>query len=262
MQRRPLRDELRDAFDSMSEPAHPALASRIHEEIWSRPTPGVGMPRLAAVIATLVAVVVVAGLVLIGRHALPQTVPAGHGGLPSGATTAQPSPPAGSPAPAVAGSPGAASPTSSAAANLPGFTCAAQSGGASAASGGTGPVAITTVRAAAQSGVDRFVIEFGGPVPQYDVRPQASARFVQDPSGQSVGLDGSAGLSVTVHNAQSHGSYSGSTDLRPALKELREARQLGDFEGVVSWGLGLTRANCFRAYVLTGPSRLVIDVQQ
>jgi hypothetical protein len=67
---------------------------------------------------------------------------------------------------------------------------------------------------------------------------------------------------VTVHNAQSHGSYSGSTDLRPALKELREARQLGDFEGAVSWGLGLTRANCFRAYVLTGPSRLVIDVQQ
>ena len=121
---------------------------------------------------------------------------------------------------------------------------------------------MTTVRAAAQSGLDRFVIEFGGPVPQYEVKPQASARFVQDPSGQSVSLDGSAGLSVTVHNAQSHGSYSGSTDLRPALKELREARQLGDFEGVVSWGLGLTRANCFRAYVLTGPSRLVIDVQQ
>jgi hypothetical protein len=34
MQRRPLRDELRDPFDSMSEPAHPALASRIHEEIY------------------------------------------------------------------------------------------------------------------------------------------------------------------------------------------------------------------------------------
>ena len=34
---------------------------------------------------------------------LPQTVPAGHRGLPSGAATARPSPPAGSPAPAVAG---------------------------------------------------------------------------------------------------------------------------------------------------------------
>src|SRR5262249_45554272 len=99
MQRRPLRDELRDAFDSMSEPAHPALASRIHEEIWSRPTPGVGMPRLAAVIATLVAVVVVAGLVLIGRHALPQTVPARPRALPPPATTPHPPPPPPSPPP-------------------------------------------------------------------------------------------------------------------------------------------------------------------
>ena len=262
MQRRPLRDELRDAFDSMSEPAHPALASRIHEEIWNRPTPGVGMPRLAAVIATLVAVVVVAGLVLIGRHALPQSVPAGQGGLPPGAATAQPSPPAGSPAPAVARSPGAASPAASAVANLPGFTCAAQSGGASPAPGSTGPVRVTAVRAAAQSGVDRFVIEFGGPVPQYEVKPQASARFVQDPSGFNLSLDGSAGLLVTVHNAQGYGTYSGPTDLRPALTELREARQVGDFEGVFTWGLGLSKASCFRAYVLSGPSRLVIDVQQ
>src|SRR5262245_65992316 len=84
MQRRPLRDELRDTFEAMSEPAHPALASRIHEEIWSRPPPAARIPRLAAVIAALVAVVVVAGLVLIGRHALPgQAVPAGRGGLPS-----------------------------------------------------------------------------------------------------------------------------------------------------------------------------------
>lgn len=58
MQRRPLRDELRDAFDAMSEPAHPALASRIREEIRSQPTgAGVAIPRLAAVIAALVAVV-------------------------------------------------------------------------------------------------------------------------------------------------------------------------------------------------------------
>ena len=114
MQRRPLRDELRDAFEAMSEPAHPALASRIHEEIRSQPAPGAGMPRLAAVIAALVAVVVVAGLVLIGRHALPsQGVPAGHGGLPSPAATAPASPPPGSPAPGVAASPGAASPAQS-----------------------------------------------------------------------------------------------------------------------------------------------------
>jgi len=262
MQRRPFRDELRDAFEAMSEPAHPALASRIHEEIWSRPAPGARIPRLAAVLAVLVAVIVVVGLVLIGRHAIPgTTVPAGQGAPPSGAVTAQPTPPVGSPASGTSPS-GATSPAPSAAANLPGFSCAAQSGGTAPAAGGTGPVPVTGVRTGAQSGFDRFVIEFNGSVPQYEVKPQTSARFVQDPSGLSATLDGLAGLRVTVHNAQSHGSYSGATDQRPALNELREARQLGDFEGVVTWGLGLTKTSCFRAYVLTGPSRLVIDVQQ
>src|SRR5262249_29141629 len=111
MQRRPLRDELRDTFEAMSEPAHPALAPRIHEEIWSRPPPAARIPRLAAVIAALVAVVVVAGLVLIGRHALPgQAIPAGRGGLPSPVATVPASTAPGSPAPGVAASPGAARP--------------------------------------------------------------------------------------------------------------------------------------------------------
>ena len=263
MQRRPLRDELRDAFDTMSEPAHPALASRIHEEIRGQPAPGAGIPRLAAVIAAVVAVVAVAGLVLIGRHALPgQTVPAGQGGLPSPVATTPAGPPPGSPGPAIAASPGATSPAPSAGTTPPGFTCATQTGRAAQPPGSTGPVPVTDVRAAAQSGVDRFVIQFSGPVPQYEVKPQASTTFTQDPSGFRVTLDGSAGLQVTVHGAQSYGSYSGSTDLRPRLSVLREARQVGDFEGVLTWGLGLSHASCFRAYVLTGPSRLVIDVQQ
>src|SRR5215813_12530591 len=146
MRRRPLRDELRDTFDAMSEPAHPALASRIHEEIRSQPAPGAGIPRLAAVIAALVAVVVVAGLVLIGRHALPrQGVPAGPGGLPSPVASAPASPPLpGSPVPGVAPSPGAASPVPpSAQATLPGFSCATQSGGAAQPPGSTGPVPVT-----------------------------------------------------------------------------------------------------------------------
>jgi len=121
---------------------------------------------------------------------------------------------------------------------------------------------VTDVRAAAQTGVDRFVIQLSGPVPQYEVKPQASTTFTRDPSGFRVSLEGSSGLQVTVHGAQSYGSYSGSTDLTPRLTVLREARQVGDFEGVLTWGLGLSRASCFRAYVLTGPSRLVIDVQR
>lgn len=124
------------------------------------------------------------------------------------------------------------------------------------------PIGVTAVRAASQSGFERFVIQLNGAVPAFEVKPQASATFVQDPSGLNVTLSGRVGLVVTLHGAQSHGTYSGATDLHPGgTSVIKEARQLGDFEGVLTWGLGLSHASCFRAYTLTGPSRLIVDVQ-
>jgi hypothetical protein len=262
MSQRRLRDELRDVFDTMSEPAHPALGARIRAELRSAPASGMRAPRLAAAVAVLVAVLIVASLVFVSRHGvLPPGTPA-HPGAP----TASPSPSA-TPVPAGPGptaSP-SATPTSvptgspsSPAAGLPPFVCGTQSG-----TGPTSPpTGITDVRAGAQSGYDRFVIQFDGAVPAYDVVPQSSATFFLDPSGQRVTLAGSAGLVVTVHGARSAGSYTGSTDQKPSgTAVLKEARQTGDFEGVVHWGLGLSHASCFRAFTLTGPSRLVVDVQ-
>jgi len=123
-------------------------------------------------------------------------------------------------------------------------------------------VGVTSVRASAQRGYDRFVIQFNGPVPQYSVEPSSSSTFVQDPSGRQVTLAGSAGLAITLQGAASAGSYTGPTDLKPSgTAVLQEARQTGDFEGVVHWGLGLSHASCFRAFTLPSPSRLVVDVQ-
>jgi len=265
MSQRRLRDELRDVFDTMSEPAHPALGARIRAELRSAPASGMRAPRLAAAVAVLVAVLIVASLVFVSRHGvLPPGTPAGPG-----APTASPSPSAtplpvgpgptastsATPTPVSSGSP---SPPGSPAAGLPPFVCGTQSG-----TGPTSPpTGITDVRAGAQSGFDRFVIQFDGPVPAYDVVPQSSATFSLDPSGQRVTLAGSAGLVVTVQGARSAGSYTGSTDQKPSVTAvLKEARQTGDFEGVVHWGLGLSHASCFRAFTLTGPSRLVVDVQ-
>lgn len=124
------------------------------------------------------------------------------------------------------------------------------------------PRGVTQVRLASQSGYDRFVIELNGPVPHYDVTPQSGATFTQSPSGLAVTLSGSAGLVVTLHGAQANGSYSGPSDLHSAgTSVIQEARQTQDFEGVVTWSLGLSQSACFRAFTLTGPSRLVIDVQ-
>jgi hypothetical protein len=251
MSNRPLRDELKDVFDSLSEPAHPAFAHRVRSAIEQRSAPPAPrVPRLAVALAALVAVAVVAGLLLAGQHALvPPPTPAHQATAnPVPAPTATPVPGVG---PAATPSPAASLP----AGILPGFSCSAQSGG----SGGSG---LTGVRAGPQTGYDRFVIQFDGPVPPFQVTPQANASFVQDPKGTSVTLAGSAGLRVVIRGVANWTSLPGPAQVKPSgTSVLREARQVGDFEGVVSWGLGLSHASCFHAYTLTGPNRLVIDVQ-
>jgi hypothetical protein len=261
MSQRRLRDELRDVFDSLSEPAHPALTARIRAELRSTPPAGIRAPRLAAAVAVLMAVLVVASLVFVSRHPLiGPTVPATRPpAAPSTAPTAQAVVPA--PAPSTQPAPGTPSPSSSPAApaaGLPPFSCGAQSG-----PGPTSPPAsVTAARASAQSGYDRFVIQVSGPVGQYSVQPQAGPTFTQDPSGRQITVAGAAGLKVTLQGAASAGSYTGSTDLKPSgTAVLQEARQIGDSEGAVSWGLGLSRPACFRAFTLADPSRLVVDVQ-
>ena len=268
MSRRPLGDELRELFDRVSEPAHPALAARIRHEIAAREAQPAAIPRsprLAAVIAAVVAIAVVAGLVLADRQALQGAQPptGAHPAPVVSASEPPASPTAAPPSPAPGAGGSASAPPSTPAATpsagpLPAFTCAASSG-AGPSTGG----ALTAVRAASQSGYDRFVLELDGPVPAYQVRPQASPTFTQDASGLPVTLAGSAGLTVTLQGSSAQATYTGPTDLKPAgTATLREARQVGDFEGVLTWGLGVSHPACYRAFTLDGPSRLVIDVQR
>ena len=140
--------------------------------------------------------------------------------------------------------------------NLPGFTCSDWSGGT------TGVANTITTRVGEEQGFDRFVLQFDPIVPTYTVKRQANAVFSQGASGQSVTLAGKAGVLVTVHSAQGTTTFTGSTDIAtPGYKVLLEARQTQDFEGYVSWGLGLSQAACMRVFVLNGPARLVVDFQ-
>ncbi|MDQ6692553.1 MAG: hypothetical protein M3Z13_07280, partial [Candidatus Dormibacteraeota bacterium] len=134
------------------------------------------------------------------------------------------------------------------------------------ASGGTAgpPARLVGVRAAHQPGFDRIVFEFAprsgtSAPPQYEVIRQSSARFVKDPSGQPISLTGSGGLRVVLRNSSAHGSYVGKTDLKTGLAVIAQASLLGDFEGVLSWGVGLSGAPCTRVLELSDPPRLVID---
>jgi hypothetical protein len=140
--------------------------------------------------------------------------------------------------------------------SLGAFTCTDKSGGAASAAG-----TVSDARVAHHNGYDRLVIGFAtaNAMPQYQLNRQNTAHFVRDASGQPVTLHGSAGIHVVIRNAD---IVSGApSDLKPNLPEIREVAQIGNFERVVSYGVGLSTAACIRVLELSGPTRLVIDVQ-
>ena len=140
--------------------------------------------------------------------------------------------------------------------SLPAFACADASGGK------TGVANTITARVSEQPGYDRFVLQFDSIVPTYTVTRQAKPVFNMGGSGQSVTLSGTTGVLVTVHSATGATTFTGSTDYVNAnYVILEEARQTQDFEGYVSWGLGLSKPACMRVFTLDDPARLVVDFQ-
>jgi hypothetical protein len=136
------------------------------------------------------------------------------------------------------------------------FVCADASGGAANAE------TVTRIAVGQNSGFDRFVMQFGGAgVPTYTVKRQAKPVFTQGPSGQPVTLTGTSGVLITVHGASEAGTYNGATDFATNYPAMKEARLTEDFEGVVSWGIGLGSAACMRIFTYSEPARLIVDFQ-
>lgn len=287
-----LNDEVRQAFSKLTLPPPPSLLGRIRESIWGRPAPAAPPPVVplarvgpvgsrtaagrrpvpgAVLVAATLVIALAAGALLIGPGGLGRQV-AGVRGLigsqQSASTAARPAASQPAQTPALAASPTEApttvpaatpatpapTPAAPAPAPLPGYACTTQSGGGSA------PSTMTAARVGAQNGYDRFVVQFSGSVPLFEVRPQDSASFTVGGSGATVSLQGSAGLSMTLRNTSGAG-YLGPSDFRPGFSVIQEARLLSDSGGVVQWGIGLSHASCFHAWTLAGPSRLVVDVQ-
>ncbi|HET9848252.1 MAG TPA: hypothetical protein VFR68_06830, partial [Candidatus Dormibacteraeota bacterium] len=135
------------------------------------------------------------------------------------------------------------------------FLCTDRSGGTTGLSG-----QLTGIRVAHHSetpGFDRIVFDFSGGIPSYDLTRQEGTTFVKDPSGQFIHLDGSAGIKLVFRDTNIEGV---AADQKPALPQLREIAQLGNFERVLSIGMGLSSSQCVRVMELSDPSRLVVDV--
>jgi hypothetical protein len=120
---------------------------------------------------------------------------------------------------------------------------------------------------AGPSGYDRIVFEF-----QRSGFPEVTLRagtppFTFDPSGLPMPVRGRSFLVLVLHGGTGITpggtvTYAGSTDFQPNFPALTEFKQAGDFEAVSEWVAGVSLARvCQRVFVLTGPTRLVIDLQ-
>lgn len=123
---------------------------------------------------------------------------------------------------------------------------------------------------AIEGGGTRVVFEFDPVVPGYTV-DYVERPVTEDGSGDEVAVDGEALLAVRMENAAG-ARIDGETVTRTYTGPARvaasgtpsaviEVVDAGDFEGVVTWVLGLRqRAGTVSVSRLTGPARLVIDV--
>ncbi|MGH3669528.1 MAG: AMIN-like domain-containing (lipo)protein [Pseudonocardiaceae bacterium] len=123
---------------------------------------------------------------------------------------------------------------------------------------------LTGIRTGTHPTFDRIVLDFSGP------RPQVSSRFVaeviRDGSGNVERLPGAVFAEVRVSPAQAHGdagqpSYGGSRGLTTgALRNVTALAITGDFEGVLSLGIGMRKQTWVHTSTVGSPTRVVIDV--
>ena len=135
-----------------------------------------------------------------------------------------------------------------------------------AAASGHGVAVLTAIRTGRHGSYERLTLQFTSSFGEADVGyvPVVHA----DPSDQVVPLQGSSFLRVVVHGAVAHWSttpitaYTGPSTLTPGYPTLKQVSVAGDFEAVLSFGIGLDRTAGFQVTRLQSPDRLVVDVAE
>jgi hypothetical protein len=128
-----------------------------------------------------------------------------------------------------------------------------------------GVATLRDVRVARHDGFDRVVLEFTGAT-----LPSWSVEYVDRPvrqcgSGDTVTVAGDGWLQVRMQPARGHDDAGSATVGRrrfsPDLPTIREMVLTCDFEAHVEWVAGVGSPHPFRAFELSGPPRLVVDVR-
>lgn len=123
---------------------------------------------------------------------------------------------------------------------------------------------VTAVREATHADYDRMVWEHGPEGAGYRVA-YVDGPAVACGSGEPVELEGGAILTVTLLPAVAHGedgkSLGAEKGLKPGHSAVKSMAQICDFEGRVTWAIGVRERLPFRASLLKDPNRLVVDVK-
>ncbi len=125
--------------------------------------------------------------------------------------------------------------------------------------------AMTAIRTGNNPGFDRVVLDLtAGPAPT--VGYLLLDELTSDPSGEIVWLTGEYFINVNAHGAAAHDAaghptYPGPQKFRTRnLQNVMAVAVTGDFEGVLSIGLGVRSRTTVNVFTLTAPNRVVIDV--
>lgn len=124
---------------------------------------------------------------------------------------------------------------------------------------------LTDIRVGRHATYDRIVLDFRGPLPSAWRAGWVAALFA-DPSGRRVTLPGKAFVGVVARPASAvdvtgRRTYAGPATIRtPQLNNVRAVAITGDFERVLSIGVGTAHRTWVHVSRLTAPNRLVIDI--
>ncbi|MGD9752907.1 MAG: hypothetical protein AB7W59_18105 [Acidimicrobiia bacterium] len=127
------------------------------------------------------------------------------------------------------------------------------------------------MRVGHQPGFDRVVFEFGpdDALPGVLVGPRALP-ITQDPSDLPVEVGGDRALLVRMQAASraelnAAGEfvlrYDGPLSVSGDTAVVVDVVWSGDFEALLSWAIGVNGEHPYRVFTLTGPPRVVVDVQ-
>jgi hypothetical protein len=132
---------------------------------------------------------------------------------------------------------------------------------------------LTDVRVGAHGCYDRVTFELKPQSGDSDGPVSWKARYEEPPitedgSGRTVAVKGNAFLVVTMSASgadlsqeSAPATYTGPASIESAdTTRIRQVRRIGDFEGVLTWVIGLDTKRPFHVTGDTGPARVVVDV--